>query len=384
MPKRDYYEVLGVGKDATPEEIKKAYRRLARKYHPDVNPGDKEAETKFKEVKEAYDVLSDPQKRQQYDQFGHIDEQFSGAGFGQQGGFGFGDFGNFADFGGFEDIFDTFFGGGSRRRRRPAPEKGADLRYDLEITLEEAASGLETELRVPRTENCPACGGSGARPGTQPVTCSACNGTGQQQFSRQTAFGRFINVQTCSVCHGEGKIIKESCPECRGEGKIMQERRIEVKIPPGVDNGSRLRVPGEGEAGVRGGPPGDLYVVIKVRPHKIFKRDGDDLYCEIPISFSQAALGAEVEIPTLQGKATLRIPEGTQPGTSFRLKGKGMPRLRRGVGQGDLYVKVNLKVPRKLNAKQKKILQEFVKAGGDSVEDKSFINWMKDAFTGGK
>ena len=379
MAKRDYYEVLGVSKDASPEEIKKAYRQLARKYHPDVNPEDNGAEEKFKEVKDAFDVLSDTNRRAQYDQFGHAAEGANGAG--GFGGYGQGDF---AGFGGFEDIFDTFFGGGGGRGRRPAgPQRGNDLRYDLEITLENAAFGLETTVNIPRSETCETCDGSGAKPGTDPETCAHCQGTGQQQVIRNTAFGRFVSVKTCDVCRGEGKMIKEPCPTCHGNGHVQRERKIEVKIPAGVDTGSRLRVSGEGEAGNRGGPPGDLYIMMHVKKHKVFKREGDDIIVEMPVSFAQATLGTELEVPTLDGKARLKVPEGTQPGTFFRLRGKGIPHLR-GYGKGDQHVRVNVDIPRKLTAKQKELLREYAKVSGETVlqPDKGIIDKMKDALGG--
>lgn len=380
MAKRDYYEVLGVSRDASQEEIKKAYRRLARQYHPDANPGDPTAEAKFKEIKEAYDVLSDPQKRATYDRFGHQEEVFQGFG-------GFGGFDDLRDFtSGFEDIFDTFFGGGftSRRRRQDSsPRRGSDLRYDLEISLEEAVLGKETSITIPRTEICPDCGGSGARGGAQPVTCNACGGTGQQQVVRNTAFGQFVSIHTCSSCRGEGRVIRDKCPRCGGTGRVTRERKIEIKIPPGVDNGSKLRVPGEGEAGIRGGPPGDLYVFIHVRPHELFKREGENLICEVPISFVTAALGGEIEVPTMEGKAKIHIPEGTQHGTLFKVKGKGVPRLQ-GYGRGDLFIKVKIFVPRRLTARQRKILQEFAQAGGAEVpgQEKSFFERVRETFGG--
>jgi molecular chaperone DnaJ len=381
MAKRDFYEALGVSRDAGPEEIKKAYRRLARQYHPDANNGNKETEAQFKEIKEAYDILSDPQKRSYYDRFGHQPEGF--------GGFGGGGFGGMGGFGsGIEDIFETFFGGGftGTRRQRPqaGPQRGSDLRYDMEITLEEVVKGKETSINVPRLETCPECNGSGARDGSAPVTCSACGGSGQQQVVRNTAFGSFMNIRTCEACHGEGRVVKDRCPNCRGAGRVTRERKIEVKIPAGVEEGSRLRLSGEGEGGVRGGPHGDLYVIIHILPHHVFKRQGDDLGCEISISFVDAALGGEVKVKTIDEPAKLHIPEGTQSGTVFRLKGKGVPRLR-SFGRGDLLVKVNVEVPRRLNSRQKKILLEFAEAGGAKLspsEEKGFFDRVKDTLGG--
>ncbi len=382
MPKKDYYEVLGLERSASQEEIKKAYRKLARRYHPDMNPGDKESENRFKEVKEAYDVLVDPEKRARYDQFGHAEQDFGGFGSGFGGG-GFQQQG----FGGFEDIFESFFtgGGGFSRRRSGGPQRGADLRYDLEITLEEAAFGLETKLRIPRTESCGTCDGSGARPGTRPETCATCGGSGQQQVVRNTSFGRFINVQSCENCRGEGKIIKEPCRECSGKGMVHRERNLDVKIPAGVDTGSKLRVAGEGEAGRRKGPPGDLYVIIHVKRHKLFKREGDDLILEFPISFAQASVGAEVMVPTIDGKKVkFKIPEGTQPGTSFRLRGKGIPHLR-GLGRGDQHIVVKVRVPERLSTKQRQALKDFAASMGEQLPDeKGFMDKVKDAFGGGK
>lgn len=376
MAKRDYYEVLGVSRNASVDEIKKAYRKLARQYHPDANPEDQNAEAKFKEISEAYVILCDPEKRASYDRFGHAG--VDGQGF---GGFN----GGFADFGGLGDIFEMFFGGGGRRRS--GPERGSDIRTDLEITLKEAAFGLEREIKVPRVETCSTCGGSGAAAGSKPKTCSACDGTGQVQFAQSTPFGRIVQSRTCDRCHGSGQIIEKPCPTCRGAGQIRKTRSIKIKVPPGVDNGSRLRLAGEGEAGTRGGPPGDLYVYIHVKPHRVFKREGDDLICEVPISFVQAALGDELEVPTLEGNAKLNVPEGTQSGTVFRMKGKGIPHVN-GYGRGDQHVRVKVVTPSKLNDKQKDLLKEFARHGGDHPQgashagEKSFFEKMKDAFIG--
>ncbi|MDN5330995.1 MAG: molecular chaperone DnaJ [Tepidanaerobacteraceae bacterium] len=379
MSKKDYYEILGVGKDATEEEIKKAYRKLARQYHPDVNKSPDAAE-KFKEINEAYQVLSDPQKRAMYDKFGHAGVDPNAAQ-GDFGGGGFGDFGDF-DFGRdiFGDIFDSFFGGFGEPRKK-GPVRGADIRYDLEITLEEAFLGAEKEIELYRTESCPRCGGTGAKPGTGAKTCPVCGGSGQVKQVQNTPFGRYISITTCTRCQGTGIVIEEPCPECRGTGNIRASRKIKVKIPPGVDTGSKLRLAGEGEPGARGGPAGDLYVVIHVKPHRLFIRQGDDLIYEAPISFVQAALGAEIEVPTLDGRVKLKIPEGTQPGTRFRIKGKGMPHLR-GYGRGDLHVKVNVVIPKKLSEKQKELLRKFAEISGEDVKQphKGFFDKMRDAF----
>lgn len=380
VSKRDFYEILGVPKTASEDEVKKAFRKLARKYHPDVNRDNpQEAEEKFKEINEAYEVLSDTEKRRQYDQFGHAAfDAASGAGTG-----GFGGFGG-AGAGGFSDIFDMFFGGqsGFGFGGRPAgPERGADLRYDMELTFEQAASGLETEIQVPRTEDCGACHGSGAAPGTHPETCPQCRGTGQTQVVQNTPFGRMVNVKACDRCHGEGKIVQSPCPECRGRGKVRNRRRIKVKIPAGVDTGSRLRVAHEGEAGTRGGGPGDLYVYIFVKAHKLFTREGDDVICEVPISIVQAALGDELEVPTLDGPVKVRVPEGTQSGTTFRLKDKGIPHLR-GHGRGDHHVRVKVVTPRQITERQRELLAEFARLGGENInpEQKGFFKKVKDAF----
>lgn len=375
MAKRDYYEVLEVSRNASAEEIKKAFRRLARQYHPDANQNIDNAEEKFKELGEAYEVLSDPEKRAQYDRFGH--SAFNGQGYN-----GFSGFGGFGDFGGLGDIFEMFFGGSGRGR--PGPEKGADIRADLEITLKEAASGLEREIKVPRTEVCSTCGGSGAAAGTKPKTCQTCDGTGQVQYAQNTPFGRIVQSRTCDRCRGRGQVIEKPCPTCRGAGHVRKTRNVKVKVPPGVDDGTRLRRTGEGEAGVRGGPPGDLYVYIHVKPHRLFRREGDDIVCEIPVSFVQAALGDEINLPTLDGDATLKVPEGTQHGTVFRLKGKGIPHLQ-GHGVGDQLVRVKVITPTKLNDKQKELLREFSRLSSERQEtasEKSFFEKMKDAIIG--
>ncbi|MBW1659746.1 MAG: molecular chaperone DnaJ [Deltaproteobacteria bacterium] len=343
MIERDYYEILGVARSATQEEIKKAYRKLALKYHPDRNPDNKEAEERFKEASEAYEVLSDPEKRQIYDQFGH--DGLKGTGF--TGFRGFEDI--FSSFG---DIFGDFFGFGARSRS--GPTRGDDLRYDLEITFEEAAFGKDVELEIPRTVRCETCGGTGAKPGTHPITCPACGGRGQVTRSQ----GFFSISTTCSTCQGTGQIIPEPCPDCGGTGRVKKKRKVALKIPAGVDTGSRLRLRGEGEAGERGGPPGDLYVVIHVKPHEFFERSGDDIYCKVPISFTTAALGGKVEVPTLEGVETIQIKKGTQSGEVFQLKGKGFPRLR-GYGRGDEIIQVVVSVPKKLTKRQEELLREF-------------------------
>ncbi|MFC4766343.1 molecular chaperone DnaJ [Effusibacillus consociatus] len=365
MSKRDYYEVLGVSRNATEDEIKKAYRKLARQYHPDVNKDDPNAEVKFKEVTEAYEVLSDKEKRSRYDQFGHADP---GAGFGGGGA---------GDFGGFGDIFDMFFGGGGRQR---GPRRGADLQYNLQIEFEEAAKGTEKEIEIPRTEECPTCHGSGAKPGTHPDTCSVCRGTGTQEQIINTPLGRMVNRRPCQACGGDGKIIKNPCTQCHGNGSIKVRKRIHVKIPAGVDTGNRIRISGAGETGDKGAPPGDLFVVIYVREHRFFDRDGDDIFCRVPISFVQAALGDEIEVETLDGKVKLRIPEGTQTGTSFRLRGKGMPRINSSY-RGDQHVRVIVVTPTDLTEKQRDILRQLGDELGvkPSEQQKTFFEKVKDA-----
>jgi molecular chaperone DnaJ len=372
MSKRDYYEVLGVSKDASQEDIKKAYRKMARQYHPDVNKA-ADAEDKFKEAKDAYDVLSDDQKKATYDRYGHVDPNQGMGGMGGQ------DFG-----GGFGDIFDMFFGGGGGNRRNPnAPQRGNDLQYTMQIEFKEAVFGKETDLQIPRTETCDTCTGSGAKPGTKPQTCSTCNGSGQQEVVQNTAFGRIVNRRVCSSCNGQGRIIKDKCGTCHGSGKVKKQRTIHVKIPAGVDDGAQLRVSGEGESGTRGGPAGDLYVVIRVKAHEFFEREGDDIYCEIPLTFVQAALGDEIEIPTLTEKVKLKIPAGTQTDTYFRLKGKGVPRLR-GYGQGDQHVKVVVVTPTTLTDEQKDLLRQFSNHNGEHTHEqsKSIFERMKKAILG--
>ena len=381
MSKKDYYDVLGVSKTATADEIKKAYRKLARQYHPDVNKDNPEAAEKFKEASEAYSVLSDEQKRAQYDQFGHA--AFENGGAGGAGGFGgFEGFGGFGG-GGMEDIFDMFFGGQGRGSRgsNAGPQRGADLRFDLEITFEEAAFGLEREISLYRDEQCPHCHGNGAGPGSKVETCPECHGSGEIRFTQNTMFGQMTNVRPCPKCHGEGKIISEPCKECRGQGTVKKNKKLKVKIPAGVDNGSRLRVAGEGEAGVKGGPSGDLYVYLYVKPHKFFERDGTTVYCEVPINIVQATLGDEIKVPTLDGQVVMKVPEGTQPGKVLRLKGKGIPSLRNST-RGDQLVRIKVVVPQKLNEKQKDALRKFAEISKDNInpEEKGFLNKIKDLF----
>ncbi|OBZ08193.1 MULTISPECIES: molecular chaperone DnaJ [Bacillales] len=372
--KRDFYEVLGVGKDASAEDIKKSYRKLARQYHPDVNKA-ADAETKFKEVKEAYDVLSDDGKRSTYDRFGHVDPNQG------MGGGGGADFG-----GGFGDIFDMFFGGGGGRRDPNAPQRGNDLQYTMTVEFKEAVFGKETEITIPRTETCDTCHGDGAKPGTKPETCSVCKGSGQQEVVQNTPFGRMVNRRACTNCSGTGRVIKDKCTTCHGAGKVKRQRKINIRIPAGVDDGAQIRMTGEGEGGLRGGPAGDLYIVIRVKSHEFFEREGDDIYCEVPLTFVQAALGDEIEIPTLTEKVKLKVPAGTQTGTYFRLKGKGVPKLR-GYGQGDQHVKVTIVTPTSLTDDQKDLLRQFGGLSGDAVTNdhehhESIFDKMKKAFRG--
>lgn len=381
--KRDYYEVLGLKKGASDDEIKKAYRKMAIKYHPDRNLKNKEdAEAHMKEINEAYDVLKDPQKKAQYDQFGH--DAFSAGGGAGAGGFG-GGFGGFGGggFGDFGDIFDTFFGGGRGQARRNGPEQGADLRIDIELTFEEAAFGVEKELRVPKTENCTACGGTGAAKGTSPEECPQCHGSGQVQSYANTPFGRMVNSHVCERCSGTGKIIKTPCTECGGRGQKKVTKTIKVKIPAGIDEGQRIRVAGGGQAGKRGGPSGDLYVYVYIKKHDLFVREGYDVMCEVPITFVQAGLGDTIEVPTIHGKVEMKVAPGTQSGTIMRLRGKGIPILRRS-GNGDQHVRIKVLTPQKLSDKQKDLLREFADLSGDKVnpEQDSFLNKVKRFFNG--
>jgi molecular chaperone DnaJ len=373
MAKRDFYEILGVAKNASDEDIKKAYRKLAMKYHPDRNPDSKESEEKFKEVKQAYEMLADPEKREAYDRYGHagVDPNMGGAG----GGFGAGGFGD-----AFGDIFGDIFGGGRGRSGGPQVYRGADLRYNLEITLEQAANGFDTTIRVPSWDKCDTCHGSGAKPGTSPVTCTTCHGHGQVRMQQ----GFFSIQQTCPKCHGSGKVIPEPCAACGGAGRIKRNKTLEVKIPAGIDNGMRIRSSGNGEPGTNGGPSGDLYVEIHIKPHQVFQREGDDLHCEMPISFTKATLGGEIEVPTLTGKVSFTVPEGTQTGKTFRLKGKGIKGVRSGYA-GDLFCHVVLETPVKLTEKQKDLLREFdrlTKEGGakHSPQSKGWMDKVKDFF----
>ncbi len=382
MAKRDYYEVLGVDRSAGEAELKKAYRKLALKYHPDRNPDDDAAEDAFKQVSEAYAILSDPEKRSRYDQFGHAGV----GGPGGAGGFGadFGDLGGFTDL--FNDLFGDIFGGGSRGgRRRGRGQRGADLWYNLDLDLEDVLNGCEPTIEIPKMRPCETCEGSGAAPGSTPDTCQRCQGQGQLVFQQ----GFFRVNRTCDACGGAGETISEHCRDCRGAGRIEGVQTISVKVPPGVEEGSRLRLVGEGEAGIAGGPPGDLYVVIQLQPSQFFDRDGTDLHCEVPIPFVAAALGTEVEVPTLEGTRKLEVPEGTQSGKVFRLKGEGLPPLqpRLSVEQlhrmrGDLYARIFVEVPTKLNARQRELLEEFADESGIERHpvSKSFIDRVRDFF----
>ena len=362
MANKDFYEVLGVDKSASDEEIKRAFKKLALKYHPDRNQGNAEAEEKFKEINEAYQVLSDPEKRQRYDQFGTAD--FNGAGGGFDG-FDFGGFGGFGDI--FGDIFGGGFGGFGGSANKNGPRKGADLEYDLTLTFEEAMAGCEKEIKINRREKCETCGGSGAKAGTAPKTCSKCGGRGKVQVQRRTPLGIMSTTATCDACHGAGKIIEDPCPTCKGSGKERKNRSITINIPAGVDTGNVMPLRGQGEAGENGGPAGDLYINIRVMSHSIFKRKGNDIHMETHISFGKAALGTDIKVPTIDGDVTYKVPAGTQPGTVFRLKGKGVPRVN-SAGRGDHYVKVIVDVPKSLNAEQEEALKAFMEASGESFD----------------
>jgi molecular chaperone DnaJ len=374
--KRDYYEVLGVNRDASEEDIKKSYRKLAMKHHPDRNPDSKDAEEKFKEAKEAYEILSEAEKRRAYDAYGHagVNPQMGMGGAGEGPGLG-----GFAE--AFGDIFSDIFGGG-QGRGRSSVFRGADLRYNLEVSLEQAARGTETKIRIPTMEACETCHGSGAKPGTQPKTCETCHGQGQVRLSQ----GFFSIQQTCPACHGSGKVISDPCATCRGAGRIKKHKTLAVKIPSGVDEGDRIRLSGEGESGVNGGPPGDLYVVIHLQEHGVFQRDGDDLHCEMPISFSQAALGGEIEIPTLDGSAKIKVPPETQTGQVFRLRGKGIKGVR-STYPGDLMCEVVVETPVRLTERQKELLRELEDINRkDSTRHnpraKGFMDKVREFFAG--
>lgn len=375
---RDYYEILGVSREATNAEIRTAYRNLAKKYHPDLNPDNKEeAEEKFKEATEAYEILSDEEKRKRYDVLGHDGVK------GQAGGYSQG-------FGGFEDIFEDLFGGGfgdifgggfGGAGRRTGPVQGADLRYDLDLTFEEAVFGVEKEIEIRRHENCQTCDGTGAEPGSSPSNCPKCNGRGEVRYVQRSPFGEFVRVAVCDECGGSGQIITDKCKTCTGTGKEVKRKKIKVKVPAGVNTGSIISARGEGEAGDRGGSAGDLFVFINVQSHPLFKRNGNDIHFTLPISFTDAALGAEIEVPTLEEPRIFTIPAGTQTGSQFRLKGQGVPNVR-GYGRGHLYFTVEVEVPEKLNERQKELLIEFAKASGEEHAEakKGFFDKMKDAF----
>ena len=370
--KQDYYRVLGVSRNASDDEIKKAYRKLAFKYHPDRNKDDG-AEGKFKEVNEAYEVLSDSQKRASYDRFGHAGVQ----GFGGRGFEGF-------DFGGFGDIFDAFFGGSTGTARRTGPQRGADLSYSITIDFEEAVFGCEKEMEIVRAQRCSVCHGTRSKPGIEPQRCSACDGSGEIRRAQRGIFGQFVNIATCSHCQGEGRIVTEPCSQCAGKGKERVTQKISIKIPAGVNGNTQIRLNGEGDAGKRGGRPGDLYVNVSVKKHKLFHRDGDNILYDLPINFAQAALGDEVIVPTLEGDFTLKVPAGVQHGRIFRIKEKGVPHLRRH-GRGDQLVRLHVVTPQTLSDKQKKLFKDLSKELGEATlpkDDKGLFDKIKDTFTG--
>ncbi|MDR0840192.1 MAG: molecular chaperone DnaJ [Christensenellaceae bacterium] len=364
MAKADYYETLGINKDATDAEIKGAFRKAAKEYHPDLHPGDKTAEQKFKEINEAYEVLSDEKKRAQYDQFGHaaFDPSASAGGYGG---------GGFSGFGGFEDIFSAFTGGGFSgfsQQQHTGPARGRDLRYNLSISFEDAAFGVKKEILIPREENCATCGGTGAKPGTQPIKCNACGGSGQVRVQQNTMFGSFATVRTCDACGGSGKIVQEACADCKGRGRVNRSKRIVVNVPAGIDNGQTLNMRGEGEAGLRGGTAGDLYISITVKPHKLFTRRGNDLYLDMNIPMTVAVMGGEIQVPTLNGSVKYTVPEGTQPGTTFRLKEQGVARLNSN-SKGDLLVHTDVSIPKRLNDEQRDLVKKLADSLGDKVSD---------------
>lgn len=370
MAKTDFYETLGVSKGASDKDLKSAFRRLAMKYHPDKNPDDTDAERRFKEINEAYETLKDPQKRAAYDQFGHAAFEQGGP-----GGFG-GGAGGFSDI--FEDIFGEMMGGGRSRRSAGGRERGADLRYNMEITLEEAFAGKTAQIRVPTSVQCEECSGSGARPGSRPVTCTTCHGSGRVRASQ----GFFSVERTCPTCHGRGEIISDPCPKCSGQGRVTEERSLSVNIPAGIEDGTRIRLAGEGEAGLRGGPSGDLYIFLSVKPHEFFQRDGADLYCIVPISMTTAALGGQFDVVTLDGaKTRVKVPEGTQAGRQFRLKSKGMPVLRSSQ-TGDLYIQISIETPQRLTRKQRELLEEFeaLSSHDNNPESHGFFSKMRHFF----
>ena len=363
--KKDYYEILGVGRGASADEIKKAYRKLTRKYHPDANQGDSQAEKKYKEINEANEVLSDPQKRAQYDQFGYVGDMPPGGDFGGFGGFGGADFGDL-----FGDLFGSAFSGAGRRTVDPnAPRRGNDLEYTMQISLEDAYRGITKKIEVPRLETCPHCGGSGAEPGTNAETCPTCGGPGQVQQTVNTPFGQMAQVTACPTCHGKGKVIKAPCRECRGQGRVRKKHSVDVKIPAGIDTGIRLRVSSQGEAGINGGPSGDLFLLIEVKPDRRFQRKGDDLNTSVDILYPQAVLGCEVKIETFDGSETLDIPAGTQPGSKLRIKGRGMPRLR-GKGNGDMNILVRVSISKDPSAKERELLEHIAKEMKVPVKNK--------------
>lgn len=371
--KRDYYEVLGIEKGAGADQIKKAYRQMAKKYHPDVNKDNPEAEEKFKEVNEAYEVLSDPQKKQAYDQFGHAGVD-PNAGFGGGGGAG--------GFGGFDmgDILESFFGGGfgGGGNRRNGPRKGGDIHQSVELTFTEAAFGVTKEIVILRVEDCETCQGTGAKKGTAPQTCSVCHGTGQVKTTQRTPLGSFVTTRVCDACRGEGKVVTDPCTVCNGQGKVRRRRTIKVDIPAGIDDGQTISMRGEGDKGSRGGPAGDLLISVRIKKHDLFTRQGNDVLCEVPITFVQAALGCDIEVPTIDGKIRYHIPEGTQTDTVFRLKNKGIPALRGG-GRGDQRVKVIVEIPKNLSQRQKELLRQFDQEDGGSYKrSKNFFEKLKD------